>query len=179
MDDLAAAADADVDAVFTRGAPPGAAGAILGRVTQRAGRPASELPRPGRRAPPGAARQPHRHALDRGGAAAGLFIGVGLGLFLNDTTPAPERVAAKRIGRGRGASGEVPARRCGTAARATAADDDAFLTDLDLALESPRTSALRALRRADAPRPRRRRYQIGCGVLGCGVRVLLVSYWRG
>ncbi len=146
MDDLATAADADVDRVFPAERRRAQQARILDRVTH-AGRPARVLSFPGQAVARrlGAARPRIATRWIAAGAAAGLFIGVGLGLFLNDTTPAPERVAASHP------AAAVTASRLAATPSRTAADDDAFLTDLDLALESPRTSELRGY---DALTPR-------------------------
>lgn len=149
MDELAAQATADCDAVFT----PDRLRAQQQQIARRLeliGRPARVISFPrafatGRTGPP-AAHRPQRWIA--AAAAAGLFIGVALGVSLqwqrhaqsasSLTAARPAPAYPARI------APAVPVATDGRTGPPQVAADDAFLSDLDLLLERPRTRELLA-----------------------------------
>ncbi len=141
MDDASLAADLEIDELFPPERRRAQAQRILLRV-EHAGRPARVLSFPARavarRIGAGGPRIATRWIA--AGAAAGLFIGVGLGLFFNfdaGRTATPTMAAARPPQ----PSAAISARRP-TPLFSSEADEEAFLSDLDLALERPHTPVL-------------------------------------
>jgi hypothetical protein len=143
MDDLSLSADADVDELFPAERRRVQTQRILHRL-EHVGRPAKVLRFPGRtvaRRITGAGQRIATRWI-AAGAAAGLFIGVGLGLFLDfgggRATPTTSMAAARPAP----SVPPTPTRRQPPLFNSEA-DEDAFLSDLDLALDRPQTSVLR------------------------------------
>jgi hypothetical protein len=141
MDEVSAAATADLDERFPADHRRAQRARILGRVAQ-AGRPARVLNFPGQAVARhlGAARPRLATRWIAAGAAAGLFIGVGLGLFLDYDATLGNAPAA--IGTARSASASASRRPASTFS--SEADEEAFLSALDMAFETPRTHVLLA-----------------------------------
>ena len=145
--------DAEADAVFTRRAPARAAAAD--RAAPRARRPPGarhQLPRRVvRRTIAASTVADRRRAGSPAAAAAGLFVGVArrrVVRFEHGATRRAERAdrpcaARDAVAARRRASTPAGARPSG-AAPTCADDDDAFLSELELALERPRTRELHA-----------------------------------
>jgi hypothetical protein len=139
MDDVVAAADADIDGLFPSERLRAQQARILSRLEHLA-RPARVLSFPGRPVARsfGAARPRVATRWIAAGAAAGLFIGVGLGLFLD--FGASPGAGSPLVDASQVSSASTPAQ---PTLALEADDEEAFLTDLSLALESPRTRVLR------------------------------------
>ena len=141
MDGLRAEADAETDAIFTPERLRAQQQQILRRI-EHVGRPARVIDFPARLGvrriiPSGA------HGLSRwvyGAAAAGLVVGVGLGAVYESEWAA---IQAGRRSAGVHQLATVRSRAATlTAMGAPEAADDAFLSDLDVALERPHTPSL-------------------------------------
>ncbi len=149
LDDARASADADLEQVF----PAERLRAQRLRIAQRlshVGRSARVLTFP--------ASQPGRGLTSSGpriatrwiaaAAAVGLFAGVGVGVFFDQSRASGTTVAALRHSKPVSTAMVRHSPASATPAHATPvparndADDDAFLSDLDVALESPHTRVL-------------------------------------
>ena len=153
MDGLAAEAAAESDAVFTPDRLRAQQQQILRRV-EHVGRPARVISFPGH-LPVDRSQHPGPHARSRwmaGAAAAGLFIGVGLGAGIEWQRHA--RVLSSGVAVAARAT-NAPANALPAASPAATemvatpavevAGDDAFLSDLEVALERTQTRELRAI----------------------------------
>jgi anti-sigma factor RsiW len=143
MDEVALAADADLDDLFPAEQRRVQARRILDRI-DHVGRPARVLSFPlrrigGRMAGTSAPRIATRWIA--AGAAAGLFVGVGLGLFLNFDAMRKQAAPVATL-RPIHSAPSAPARRS-NAAFNSEDDVEAFLSDLDAAAETPQTRVLR------------------------------------
>lgn len=138
MDELRTEADAETDEIFTPGRLRAQQHEILARIAH-IGHAARVIRFPGRYTT-GAEHRVHRVATRwlAAAAAAGMFIGVGTAFFLESSTHHSTRTAAL----------SRPAHlSAATAARLSPNDpaDDRFLSELDVALDRPRTRALMPL----------------------------------
>jgi anti-sigma factor RsiW len=143
LDDARAAADADLDELF----PAEQLRSQRLRIAQRlahVGRSARVLTFPAVQAGRGLTASGPRVATRwiAAAAAAGLFAGVGVGVFF-DQSRVQTRVASLQHTRPVQLPAVVRHQAASTPANATQeSDDEAFLSDLDLALESPQTRVL-------------------------------------
>jgi hypothetical protein len=153
MDGLRAEADAETDEAFTADRLRAQQHAIARRL-EHVGRPARVISFPGaagRAMATTASRIAPRWVA--AAAAAGLFVGAGLGMSYEwQRTGTGSQLLARAQARGQaarpsaGSSRTLPAEPVATrgSAQADVAADEAFLSDLELALDRPRTLELRA-----------------------------------
>lgn len=140
MDGLREDGEAEVDAVFSEDRLAAQRAQIMRRLTH-VHRPARVISFPGHEpasVAAGAARVPPRWLA--AAAAAGLFIGVGVGGYLGPaafgtSAPAMQVASAPRVAPSPAVRASVPV---------AAPDDDAFLLQLDAALASPQLRELQA-----------------------------------
>jgi hypothetical protein len=142
LDDLRAEGDADTDAIFTAERMRVQHQQIAGRL-EHVGRAARVISFPGRLVSRHI-RRSTGHGVPRwtyaaAAAAAALVLGVGLGTWYDSgwrTVPRPHQFSAQRP------TSVAPVATSGAKPVPDAAADEAFLTDLELALERPRTREL-------------------------------------
>ena len=137
MDTLRRDGEAEADAVFTPDRLRAQQQAIARRV-EHLGRPARVISFPGRivQRTIGASQSRTPPRWVAAAAAAGLFVGVALG--------ASYEWNMRRVPTASFSTRDVNVRTSPAAARAVTADDAAFLSDLELALERPHTRELQA-----------------------------------
>lgn len=143
MDSLWSEADAETDAIFTPERLRAQQQQLLRRL-EHVGRAARVISFPGRFV--------SRHMTARASrvvprwvaatAAAGLFLGVGAGLFYDGDTRAARLASVRHANASRPARLAPVATRGSVAPPSTDADADQFLSELELALDRPRTPEL-------------------------------------
>jgi hypothetical protein len=144
MDTLRADGQAEADDIFTADRLRAQQHAIARRL-ELVGRPARVISFPGAAAGRAMASTTSRSAPRwiAAAAAAGLFIGAGLGMSYGVGAGLGRPLQLQRTRVERGESRPTPVATYGSS-QADVAADEAFLSDLELALDRPRTPELRA-----------------------------------